>query len=1246
MTIRKQLLTAILLAGIPLLLLQAHSIIHQARSQKDRILEKELETARTTAALLEVGVKHLVRHHQMVGRFISQNPHRTQEALVWLRQSSPLTVRSGYARPDGRYALLDPPTPDPARVNVFDRPYFQALLNGKDWAISDLLISRAMGDAIVGVAVPVRGPGGALEGILTTAIKPEALASMLGFEAEEGTYFGIVDGSGRLISSNLPQDLPWDKRDWSTQPGVREALAGKPTTVERFVHPAEGTTLMGAWAPVPSFGWAVGVLGEVDRELRPVQRAGAVQLGSLAAVLFLSVVLALRLAGRLSRPIMGLAETARRLGEGDLTRRAQVKGADEVNVLVGAFNKMAEGIGSSQATLTRQAEELTRKASELQVLYELGRQLDSTLAVEELLVVALAKVKELVGGDFALISVFDEDSGRLVLRSHPPLPEGSLPAVVRAQVGSWTSGDAARREEPVLVRRLSPQQGLSSLAAVVGSIESLVDVPLRAKGKAIGTLMLTSSKADRFTEQDIPFLSSVASVVAVAIDNARLYGEAVEKTGRLAGLIRTSAKVAGTLQTEEILRDIAEEAANLLGVEGAGFRLLEGDRLVVAGKYGLAHHLMLKRSLRVGESLSGRVALEGRPISVPDLHQDEGFVPEHQTAAMIHGAVAYLGVPLRYRGRTIGVLNVYGKERRTFHEREVSLLTAFADHAAIALENARLYALSQRRLERAQALHETGQAISGTLDLPRLVDLILAKTAEHLKVSRCALHRTEMQGDKIVVTLQAGRGFSPGITPGLRLTLGEGTTGKAIALRRPVWSADLLNDPAIWLSPSLRARVGAEGYRAALSVPILAQGEPIGTLAIYRDEAGSFEDEEVEFLQALANQAGLAIHNARLFAELRGQTERLESLIRMSRLIGSSLELDQVLTAIVRTCTELLGMDAATLRILDERKGVLESRVDYGLTDPTSRTRRRFGPGVGFIGRVLAERRVLTSANFAEDPRIENREWARAEGLVAAVGVPLLVGEKVLGTLAVYKRSFREISAADIALLSSFAIHAAIAIQNARLYARTKKDVDAMTLLVRELDHRIRNNLTAIIGLLSTKLGQKGYWTAEEMLKACVDRVQSLAVIHDLLAQDKFKELDVRMLVEAMAEAAVRGLTWGKTVEITVDAPPLQLPAKWLSALAMAANELITNALKHGLRPRDAGRIDIQVKEGEEEILLEVRDNGVGAPADPERSGRRGVGLDIVAALVQTDLRGEFQLRYEGGTVASIRFPKPRGGEV
>ncbi|HEU5393967.1 MAG TPA: ATP-binding protein, partial [Candidatus Methylomirabilis sp.] len=107
----------------------------------------------------------------------------------------------------------------------------------------------------------------------------------------------------------------------------------------------------------------------------------------------------------------------------------------------------------------------------------------------------------------------------------------------------------------------------------------------------------------------------------------------------------------------------------------------------------------LSPSLRVGESLTGQVAQEGRPIAVADLREDRSYLPEHKTGALAHGVVSYLGVPLRYRNRLIGVLNVYGKERRVFHQGEVALLSAFADQAAIAIQNARLFAEAKEHSE-------------------------------------------------------------------------------------------------------------------------------------------------------------------------------------------------------------------------------------------------------------------------------------------------------------------------------------------------------------------------------------------------------------------------------------------------------------------------------------------------------------------------------------------------------------------
>lgn len=239
-----------------------------------------------------------------------------------------------------------------------------------------------------------------------------------------------------------------------------------------------------------------------------------------------------------------------------------------------------------------------------------------------------------------------------------------------------------------------------------------------------------------------------------------------ERARRFEGLIRTSARVAESIEkTEDTLSGIAEEAANLLEVEGAGFRLLEETRLVVAGNYGLAQQVMLKPSIEVGESLTGLVAQEGRTIAVADLQKDERLHPEHKQAAISHGIVAFLGVPLRYRDRIVGVLNVYGAKRHTFDDEEVSLLRVFADHAAIAIEKARLYgeakrhaeALRKEITERKQAvevLRRYEHIVSASGDLMAFIDTEYRYRAVNVAyVEAFGKSREELIGQSVAVIL-------------------------------------------------------------------------------------------------------------------------------------------------------------------------------------------------------------------------------------------------------------------------------------------------------------------------------------------------------------------------------------------------------------------------------------------------------------------------------------------------------------
>ena len=410
---------------------------------------------------------------------------------------------------------------------------------------------------------------------------------------------------------------------------------------------------------------------------------------------------------------------------------------------------------------------------------------------------------------------------------------------------------------------------------------------------------------------------------------------------------------------------------------------------------------------------------------------------------------------------------------------------------------------------------------------------------------------------------------------------------------------------------------------------------------------------------------------------------RLKAQFAVTRILAEAATLRDATPPLFGAICEGLGCELGELWLVDPTDKVLRwggmwhaPSLDGDEFEDISRE-CAFAPGTDLAGRVWTRRRAVWIPDILADGDFLRASVAATVGLHAALAVPIEAEDELTGVMVLYTRETRRPDsellemAGDIGRrIGQFTLRkrseealqrahdglelrvqertAELAKANEALQAEiAERERAAATnaLLLRELNHRVRNNLATIVGLLSMELARKRRWTAEEALRACIDRVQSLAAIHDLLAQDQFKELDLKKLVEDVAKAVVRGISWDENVKITVDAPPLRLPPKWLGSLALAANELITNALIHAFRSRAAGLIEVLVTEEEGEIQLSVKDNGIGVPATHEGERRRGVGLDIVASLVDTDLQGQFELRNDRGTLATIRFPKPKPAE-
>lgn len=417
--------------------------------------------------------------------------------------------------------------------------------------------------------------------------------------------------------------------------------------------------------------------------------------------------------------------------------------------------------------------------------------------------------------------------------------------------------------------------------------------------------------------------------------------------------------------------------------------------------------------------------------------------------------------------------------------------------------------------------------------------------------------------------------------------------------------------------------------------------------------------------------------------ERKRSESRLNAQFAVTRVLAEAPTLRDATLPLLEAICEGLGCEVGELWLADPTETVLRwggmwhaPSLDVGEFEVISRE-STFSPGSDLPGRVWTGCRAVWIPDVLADTEFLRASIAAKIGLHAALAFPIEAKDELTGVMVLYTRETRQPDrellemAGDIGgRIGQFierkraeeALRRAHDELELRVQERTaelakanealqteiaerERAAEANALLLRELNHRVRNNLATIVGLLSMELARKKRWTAEEALRTCIDRVQSLAAIHDLLAQDEFKELDLKKLVEDVAKAVVRGISWDENVKITVDAPPLRLPPKWLGSLALAANELITNALIHAFRSRDTGVIEVLVTEEEGEIQLSVRDNGIGMQATNEGERRRGVGLDIVASLVDTDLQGQFQLRNDGGTLATIRFPKPKSVE-
>jgi signal transduction histidine kinase len=328
------------------------------------------------------------------------------------------------------------------------------------------------------------------------------------------------------------------------------------------------------------------------------------------------------------------------------------------------------------------------RAARLEAIQAVTAEITRELDLGTLLNLIIERAIALVGSEHGRIWLWDETER--VLAPRAPSQSEEFVQALSVRLGESVVGTVAERGEGMIVNDYVASPLAHPVLVKRTMCAAIVAEPLLYRGRLLGVITAYDATPRRdFTEDDRALLSLFAGQAAITIENARLFEESTRRGRRLSAILDVTKRLARGLDLPDLLTSIAEEATRLFEVDNAGFRLLEGDELVLAGLAGNAAATMPRPRMKIGQSLSGKVFELGRPIRC-DFASSRDLLGDSAAAARRLGYTHFLGVPLQVSEKTIGVLTF--RARRAFTAADQELAEAFADQAAIAIEQSRLLA--------------------------------------------------------------------------------------------------------------------------------------------------------------------------------------------------------------------------------------------------------------------------------------------------------------------------------------------------------------------------------------------------------------------------------------------------------------------------------------------------------------------------------------------------------------------------
>ncbi len=540
---------------------------------------------------------------------------------------------------------------------------------------------------------------------------------------------------------------------------------------------------------------------------------------------------------------------------------------------------------------------------------------------------------------------------------------------------------------------------------------------------------------------------------------------------------------------------------------------------------------------------------------------------------------------------------------------------------------AQLRAEVEERNAEVQLLHEIATALTAAASLEEMLEFIARTAIRVTETDSASIYvLDETKGELI---LRATHEAPTGLIGRLRIKLGEGITGWVARERQPVvLDKEAYNDPRFKYLPELKD----ENYQSFLSIPMLVKNEVIGVLNVKTRQPHKYNPKQIRLLSAIGAQAAAAIDGARLQEGISTRQTQLSAISEVSKTITSNLYLEEILHLIVAMTAKTMSFRICSIMLLDEEKGELVIKATQSRShDYVKKPNLKVGESVA--GRAVQDGQVLTILDVKQAPDYRFPDIAEREGLCSLICVPLRVKDRTIGVLNCYTSRPHVFSQAEVDLLTTLANHAAISIENAKLMVRSA--------IIQEMHHRVKNSLQTVASLLRLQMNHHGLESVEEVLTESINRIISIAAVHDVLSKEELDQVNVKRVCETIMTLTSQSLLRpGHRIATSIAGPEIMLPSNKATSVALILNELIQNAIEHGFAERAEGMLSVTLTEADQRVTLAVENDGAPLPAGFDPKQTNSLGLQIVESLAREDLGGRFSLASGDRTRATVVFPR------